>query len=44
MDKIQNNAMLLTAKITKFSNTRRDNGMAGIDKYLQTKAVWVNYG
>ena len=28
MDKIQNNAMLLTATITKFSNTRRDNGMA----------------
>jgi len=28
MDKIQNNAMLLSTKITKFSNTRRDSGMA----------------
>lgn len=28
----------------KASGYGRDNGMAGIDKYLQTKAVWVNYG
>ncbi|QIE45207.1 aldehyde dehydrogenase family protein [Pseudohalocynthiibacter aestuariivivens] len=28
----------------KQSGYGRDNGMAGIEKYLQTKAVWVNYG
>lgn len=28
----------------KASGYGRDNGMAGIDKYLQSKAVWVNYG
>lgn len=28
----------------KNSGYGRDNGMAGIEKYLQTKAVWVNYG
>ncbi|MAC80258.1 MAG: betaine-aldehyde dehydrogenase [Rhodobacteraceae bacterium] len=27
----------------KQSGYGRDNGMAGIGKYLQTKAVWVNY-
>jgi acyl-CoA reductase-like NAD-dependent aldehyde dehydrogenase len=28
----------------KQSGYGRDNGMAGIEKYLQTKTVWVNYG
>ena len=28
----------------KQSGYGRDNGMSGIEKYLQTKTVWVNYG
>lgn len=28
----------------KQSGYGRDNGMVGIEKYLQSKAVWVNYG
>ena len=40
MDKIQNNAMLLSTKITKFSNTRRDNGMA--DELTEAKKASPN--